>query len=541
MSSFGVLTTGFNKKLLSDINTELSDDIKDAIDPNLNTSSTAVLGQMLQVFAAGLSEEWDVLEAVYNGKDPDTASGAALAGVGAITGALVLSPTESTVTLVATGDDSTLLATGRRASVQPLGSIFQTLAPATIVLATVWTPATSFSVGDRRSNDTPTRIYEVTIAGTSAGSGGPTGTGIAIVDNSVTWRFLGEGEGFVNVACEATVTGPVVGQAFTITTIDTPVTGWIGVNNVADAVLGTDIETDAAFRIRREALIRVTGKATLEAVRAALLNVAGVTEAIVFENTALVTVGGIPGKAFEAVVLGGTEVAIAQSLFDTKPLGIQAFGTDISELIVDSQGTSHTIEASRPDPMEIFIDVTVTVDGNYPLDGDAQVAQALKDLGDALQIGDDVIFKKFECEPFDISGVVDITLFEIDKQPAVLTSGNAETYALSDGETLLVRVDGGTAQTATFNTGDFADIGNATAAEVAAVITTDITGATAADAATFVAITSTSSGSIAVTGGTANGALGFATTFNPTGVINIPIASRQLATFDTSRILVTSV
>lgn len=98
---------------------------------------------------------------------------------------------------------------------------------------------------------------------------------------------------------------------------------------------------------------------------------------------------------------------------------------------------------------------------------------------------------------------------------ASVSSGNAETYALVDGQTLTVSVDGGADQTATFNTADFADIANATAAEVAAVLSTDLTGATAADASGSVAITSASTGasaSLRVTGGTANTALGFPTT-----------------------------
>lgn len=98
-----------------------------------------------------------------------------------------------------------------------------------------------------------------------------------------------------------------------------------------------------------------------------------------------------------------------------------------------------------------------------------------------------------------------------------VTSGNSETYTLVDAQTLLVAVDGAGALTATFNTADFVDISNATAAEVAAVITTDITGASAADVGGDVVITSATTGStssIQVTGGTANTALGFATNLN---------------------------
>jgi hypothetical protein len=98
-----------------------------------------------------------------------------------------------------------------------------------------------------------------------------------------------------------------------------------------------------------------------------------------------------------------------------------------------------------------------------------------------------------------------------------VTSSNAQTYALVDAQTLLVAVDGAAAATATFNTADFSDITNATAAEVAAVITTDISGATAAAVGGAVVITSSTTGatsSIQVTGGTANAALGFATNLN---------------------------
>ena len=102
----------------------------------------------------------------------------------------------------------------------------------------------------------------------------------------------------------------------------------------------------------------------------------------------------------------------------------------------------------------------------------------------------------------------------LDANSATLTSA-AETYALVDAQTLTVDVDGGGVQTATFNTADFSVIGAATAAEVALVITEDIVGASAADVGGTVVITAKSTGAsttLEVTGGTANGVLGFSTT-----------------------------
>ena len=61
-----------------------------------------------------------------------------------------------------------------------------------IGLAPAWAGTTAYSVGDRVTNDTPSRTYECTTAGTSAASGGPTGTGTGISDGTVVWDFDGQ-------------------------------------------------------------------------------------------------------------------------------------------------------------------------------------------------------------------------------------------------------------------------------------------------------------------------------------------------------------
>jgi len=97
---------------------------------------------------------------------------------------------------------------------------------------------------------------------------------------------------------------------------------------------------------------------------------------------------------------------------------------------------------------------------------------------------------------------------------AALTSGNAEPYALSDGDTLQIQIDGGILQTITFLTGDFVDISNATATEVAAVIQANLDDGTAIDAAGSVRVSSDLEGtgsSVQIIGGSGNAALGFVT------------------------------
>jgi len=63
-------------------------------------------------------------------------------------------------------------------------------------VANDWAPSTAYTVGQQRYNDG--RLYVVTVAGTSALSGGPTGTGSGIVDGGVlTWDYVSTYAGII--------------------------------------------------------------------------------------------------------------------------------------------------------------------------------------------------------------------------------------------------------------------------------------------------------------------------------------------------------
>lgn len=52
-----------------------------------------------------------------------------------------------------------------------------------------WKASTVYASGDHVTNDSG-KVYKCTTGGTSAGSGGPTGTGGSIADNTVTWAYV---------------------------------------------------------------------------------------------------------------------------------------------------------------------------------------------------------------------------------------------------------------------------------------------------------------------------------------------------------------
>lgn len=97
---------------------------------------------------------------------------------------------------------------------------------------------------------------------------------------------------------------------------------------------------------------------------------------------------------------------------------------------------------------------------------------------------------------------------------AAINSSLTEVFSLSDGQTLLVAVDGGADQTVIFATGDFVDIANATAEEVSDSIIAQTTGVDAQDVNGAVRVTSDTDGAgsaIQISGGSANPQLGFDT------------------------------
>lgn len=67
-------------------------------------------------------------------------------------------------------------------------------------VAPPWGASTVFRAGDLVTNGSaPIKRYICTVGGTSAGSGGPTTTASEITDNTVTWRYLGNGLSYDNL------------------------------------------------------------------------------------------------------------------------------------------------------------------------------------------------------------------------------------------------------------------------------------------------------------------------------------------------------
>jgi uncharacterized phage protein gp47/JayE len=428
----GLTSTGFEAKPLQTILSEIEDDIRAKINASLAMSEEEPAGQYNRIISDQLDQAWQAIAAAYAASYRKTATGSALDAIGALTGTERLPEKKTTVTAVAYGTASTALSAGRVASVAGASaSRFTSLGSATITAAAAWGAGTAYAKGALVTNDTG-KLYYCTQAGTSAGSGGPTGTGTSITDNTAKWCYVATATAGVVLSMEAETAGPFVVALGGLTVIETPVSGWAGVMNPEAGVTGRNVETDEDYRVRQEQSLTVQGSGNVEAIRADLLSItiqngytSDVTAAIVFENVTDVTDGnGLPTRSIECLVLGGNDQEIADMIWATKPAGMRTYGSS-SATVTDSAGDTHTIYFSRPTAVPIYLIVDVTcLAASFPSDGAAQIKQALVDFWATKKIGDDVIRSQL-FSPIDaIDGTDDITNIKLGTAPAPAGTAN---------------------------------------------------------------------------------------------------------------------
>ncbi len=412
MPDYGLTPTGFIPKTIEILREEVNEALRAAFGNSIDVSDGSALGQLVGIFVERIAEVWELGEAVNAAQDPDSATGASLDGLSALTGTRREEAFPSSATLYCTGVAATIITSGSRASVTTTEAEFATTEAGTIAAATAWAITTAYVVGDIRKNSG--RIYYCITAGTSAGAGGPTTTSDDITDGTAHWRYVGEGAGYVAIPSECTEDGPTVAASGDIVTIETPIVGWSSVMNLEDADVGADIEADESLRVRREEELAGAGTSPADAIRADLLDLDDVTSVTVFYNdTDDTDADGVPPHAVEALVRGGDDQDILDQLLASVAAGVKTHGTE-SGTASDDEGTEHDIEFSRPDEIDVYVDLEYTYDADlYPDDGDDQVMAAIVAYGDAQKCGKNVVSSAIIAQVFTVPGVLDVTVCHI--------------------------------------------------------------------------------------------------------------------------------
>jgi len=348
MTDYGLTPQGFVPKPVDAIKADMEADLRGQFGPSINLESHTVFGQLVGLMSERHGSLWDALQDVYASMYPDTATGASLVDVCALTGTIPDPALKTKVVATLSGTPGTVIPAGKVVGVPNVGTRFVTTADATI------------------------------------GAGGT-------VDTEV----------------EAEEYGPLSCYAGTLTEIVTPLFGWDAVTNDADHfLLGTNAPTDDVIRAQREDELAAGGKSTIDAIRADVLKVDGVTSCVVFENTTDVANGdGMPPHSVEVLVKGGADDSVAAAVWASKPGGIETFGT-IEREVEGADGRLHIVAFTRPTIRSLYVYAAIRVTTDYPIDGDYKVKEAIVAWADAnYAIGRDAHASHLYGPVFSVPGV----------------------------------------------------------------------------------------------------------------------------------------
>ena len=164
-------------------------------------------------------------------------------------------------------------------------------------------------------------------------------------------------------------------------TITIPITIVLGVTSVNNpttyTTLGQTEETDVALKIRRQQSTAISNQGFYDGLKAALLNINGVSNAFVKENDSGSTDGfGIPGHSIWVIVAGsGAASSIAQAIYAKRNSGCGMRGS-VSYTITRTDGTPFTVYWDDVESETLFIACYLTsLDGINPPNIAAILAQ----------------------------------------------------------------------------------------------------------------------------------------------------------------------
>jgi hypothetical protein len=394
--------TGLATDTIDEVRTEMEQDFRDTFHASLPLGDETILGHLIGIVAeqAGLGQER--LQQVYSAGDKDKATGHALDVLCLLTGTVKQGNTPSEATITLCGDPGTTVNAGFVVRTASTAVRFDTIADVALTGLDAWTASTLYALDDRVTANA--HCYRCTTPGTSASSGTGPDTTTPDPDNTVRWRYIGDGTAAGDAIADAEITGPQFAAADDLRDIQTPVVGVNTARNFLDAELGTDEWDDETLRLVQTLEVASGGQQTQPSLAAKLRALKNVTSVRVFNNrTDSINADGLPPHSFEALVLGGDQQTIVDLIGDQRPDGVATYGLT-SGTYTDAEGNSDLIYYTVPADVNVFILIVLNYDATlYPLDGDNQVKVALASRAEV--VGSDVDPTAVGSAAFAVSGV----------------------------------------------------------------------------------------------------------------------------------------
>jgi uncharacterized phage protein gp47/JayE len=145
-----------------------------------------------------------------------------------------------------------------------------------------------------------------------------------------------------------------------LTLIQTITSGWDTVTNTSAAAPGRLTEKDPQLRARRARSVAMPSQSMLDGLYAALADLAGVDDVVVYENTTeSYDIKGHPPHSIHAIVDGGLDADIANAIWVKASMGATKVGTQALN-VIDTQGNPQEMRWDIPIDVNVYITVQLS-------------------------------------------------------------------------------------------------------------------------------------------------------------------------------------
>lgn len=341
--AFGLTATGYTPRRAADYLDLIREAYTTETGLTIDFDSDVFLGHITSILADRLGEIDEVLEAVYDARDPANSTGLQLDNLSRVVGVERIEATKSVATVTSTGLAGTIITAGRL--IEGGGEFDKAR----------WITTT-----------------DVTI---------PVGL---TIDHPV----------------ESTVFGATAASPADIDLIITPVNGWTSVTNAASASPGRARETDNELRSRRRTSIKNLGSRSLDALRADLVALSFIDSAVVLDNpTPLIAlIQGIVMQphSMQVVLFPITAVTeqlddIAEIIYDHAPAGIlvQQGPSPVVVNVTGADGFLKVVSWIWATTLTVDVAYTLTLEPGFSLtDVNTPLTDAVVKKFDELAVGE---------------------------------------------------------------------------------------------------------------------------------------------------------
>lgn len=303
-------------------------------DVNLDPSSPD--GQLLNIFAQGGIDVRELLMQIYNSFDPDNCSGRVLDSRCAINNIFRKGGTFTTVPID--------IKTNRAVTLQGLDDNYNDV------------NATGYTIQDSAGNQ-------------------------FILVSTQTLQ-----PGTTRVLFRAKDVGAVQVSLNTITIPVTIVLGVVSVNNPVDATEGKNEESDYDLKVRRRQSVSIGSSGYLNGLLATVLQLDGVTDAALYENsTGSTDANGTPAHCMWLVVEGGSSAEIADAIYHKKSYGCNMRG-NITYTITTQSAQQFIAKWDEPTEQNLYLKFNI-VPTSASVQFDTNAIKAYILANEAFRIG----------------------------------------------------------------------------------------------------------------------------------------------------------